>query len=294
MIRQQAIIAATDFSESAQRAVERAAQLSKEWGTSLTLVYVFNDSVWSSIKSIYDVNRWLTLDPVENARQRLAEMCVQLKHDFGISVEAQVLLGRASKEIQKFVISRKAGLLVIGEHGENWVSDAVLGGTALKVLEGAAIPILLVKKRVTGFYQSVAIATDFSPSASRAARLTSDMFPTARHHLIHAYRVPFESSMRMTGVPEDKIQHYREQAHLTAVRNLETFSLDSGYQAADELSRLALHGTLSSVVFEQAPDLKIDLIAIGKHGGGAIEELLLGSNTRNILYHSDCDVLLSP
>jgi len=39
--------------------------------------------------------------------------------------------------------------------------------------------------------------------------------------------------------------------------------------------------------------MQTDLVAIGKHGGGAFEEKLLGSVTQNVLYHAGCDVLLS-
>jgi nucleotide-binding universal stress UspA family protein len=185
-------------------------------------------------------------------------------------------------------------LLVVGEHGENWVRDAVIGGTALKVLEATHIPVLLVRQPVAGPYQRVIIATDFSESASRAARLALDLFPNSRHHLIHAYIVPFESSMRMGGAQEEDIRRYREQEYLTAQRNLDAFAVDCNYQAAEEFSRLALHGYPASVLFEQAQGMEADLIAIGKHGGGSFEEQLLGSVTQNILYHAECDVLLSP
>ncbi|MBK9159967.1 MAG: universal stress protein [Nitrosomonadales bacterium] len=294
MFRHRSIIAATDFSENAQQAVERAAKLAKEWGASLTLIHVFNDSVWSSISGIYDINRWEAFDPVQSAQKRLVEICAQLKHDFGITADTQILHGRASKEIQKIVISRDAGLVVVGKHGENWIRDAIVGGTALKLLESAHTPILLVKGRAIGHYQNIAIATDFSANARRASLMALEMFPDAWHHLIHAYHVPFESSMRMTRVKEERIQQYREQEYLRAVRNLEAFATDGKHLPAEKLSKLVLFGSPSSVIFEQVQNLKIDLIAIGKHGGGNAEQLLLGSVTQNVLYHSDCDVLISP
>jgi len=288
------IIAATDFSENARRAVEQAARLAKEWNAALTLVHVFNDSVWSGIKKIYDLSRWSTSNPVESAQQRLAATCNQLTRDFGVTVDAEVLVGRASKEIHRFVTARHAELLVVGEHGENWLRDAVLGGTALKVLEASHIPVLLVRQTAVGPYQRIIIATDFSETATRAARLALDLFPDARHHLVHAYVVPFESRMRMGGAQEEDIRHYREQEYVKAAQNLEAFAVDCDYHAAAEFSRLALYGYPASVLFEQAQGMEADLIAIGKHGGGPFEEQLLGSVTQNVLYHAGCDVLLSP
>lgn len=288
------IVAATDFSENARRAVEQAAHLAHTWHATLILLHVFNDSTWASLKAIYDLNRWMISDPVESARQRLEAIRAQLAHDFGVTVDAHVLVGRASREIHSFVMKHQPGLLVVGEHGENWVRDAVLGGTALKVLEAAHIPVLLVRRATTGAYQRVIIATDFSENATRTAHLAMALFPDAPHYLVHAYVVPFEASMRMGGAQEEDIQRYREQEYLTAVRNLEAFAVDCDYRAAGEFSKLALYGHPASVLFEQVQDMETDLIAIGKHGGGAFEEKLLGSVTQNVLYHAGCDVLLSP
>ncbi len=294
MPRPQAIIAATDFSVSAQRAVEQAARLAKEWNAALTLVHVFNDSAWASIKAIYDLSRWETSNPTASARQKLAAICAELARDYGVSANAEVLTGRASREIHRFVTSHRAGLLVVGEHGENWLRDAVLGGTALKVLEATQIPVLLVRQPAVGAYRRIVIATDFSEIATRTARLAIELFPVARHHLVHAYVVPFESRMRMGGAQEEDIEHYREQEYVKAARNLEAFAVDCDYHAAAEFSRLALYGYPASVLFEQAQGMEADLIAIGKHGGSAFEEQLLGSVTQNVLYHAGCDVLLSP
>lgn len=294
MPRPQAIIAATDFSASAQRAVEQAARLAKQWHAALTIAHVFNDSAWASIKAVYDLSRWEASDPAASARHKLAAICAELVRDFGVSADAEVLVGRASQKIREFVASRRAELLVVGEHGENWLRDAVLGGTALKVLEATHIPVLLVRQPAVGAYRRIVIATDFSATATRAARLALELFPEARHHLIHAYVVPFEARMRMGGAQEEDIQHYREQEYLKAARNLEAFAVDCDYRAAAEFSRLALYGYPASVLFEQAQGMEADLIVIGKHGGGAFEEKLLGSVTQNILYHAGCDVLLSP
>lgn len=292
MSRPQTIVAATDFSENAQRAVQQAAHLARAWDARLILVHVFNDSVWASLKAVYDFSGWSNIKPVDTARTRLAALGEQVARDSAVQVETEVLIGRASQQIGAFVAARPAELLVVGEHGENWVRDAVLGGTALKVLEATHIPVLLVRRPAAGSYQRILIATDFSANATRTAHLAMALFPDAYHHLIHAYVVPFEASMRMGGAQEEDIQRYRKQEYLKAAANLEAFAVDCDYRAAAEFSRLALHGNPASVLFEQAQEA--DLIAIGKHGGGSFEEKLLGSVTQNVLYHAACDVLLSP
>lgn len=289
-----AIVAATDFSESAQLAVKQAAQLAKQWNATLTLIHVFNDSAWSSIKKIHDLSSWSTSSPVESARQRLAAICNQLTHDFGVTVDAQVLVGCASKEIHKFVMSHQAGLLVVGEHGENWIRDAVLGGTALKVLEAARIPVLLVRRMQSAPYRDILIATDCGPASERAACLALACFPEAKLALIYAWLVPFEASMRMGGAQDEDIERYRASEFQTAAA-----ALDALVRRCDEkmpttrMAQLALHGSPAAVVFAQARARGSDLIVVGKHGGHELDERLLGSVTQNILYYAECDVLLS-
>ncbi len=294
MTAPQSIIAATDFSATATRAVRQAARLARAWGARLTLVHVFNDSAWASLRAVYDLPGWSDVNPALSQRARLAQLGEQIAGEFGVAVDVEMLSGRASLRIGDIVAARQAGLLVVGEHGENWLRDLVLGGTALKVLEASRIPVLLVRQTEAALYRDIVIATDFSPAAKRAARLALDCFPEARHALVHAWLVPFEASMRMGGAREEDIERYREREFADAAGALEAFaqSCERG-MVEDRLERLALHGSSAAVLFEQVRARSSDLIVIGKHGGKYVEEQLLGSVTQNVLYHADCDVLLS-
>lgn len=290
----QSIIAATDFSASATSAVRQAAHLARAWGASLTLVHVFNDSAWASLRAVYDLPGWSEVRPAAGQRARLQQLAEQIADEFGVAVDSEMPSGRASLQIGAVVAARRAQLLVVGEHGENWLRDMVLGGTALKVLEATRVPVLLVRRTEAAPYRDIVIATDFSPAAKRAARMALDCFPQARHALVHAWLVPFEASMRMGGARDEDIERYRAREFADAAGALEAFARSCESDLIeDRLERLALHGSPASVVFEQVRARGSDLIAIGKHGGRYGEELLLGSVTQNILYHAECDVLLS-
>ena len=293
MTAPQTIVAATDFSENANRAVRQAAYLAKSWHARLIIVHVFNDSVWASLKAIYSVQAWSSQEPLKTATLRLERLCRETAEEFGIQAESELLRGRASQQIGEIVAARQAGLLVVGEHGENWVSDVVLGGTALKVLELTPIPVLLVRRSEPGTYRDIVITTDFSTAAERGARLALKHFPPAQCVMVHAWLVPLEASLRMGGAQQEDIERYREREFAQASAELEAFAQRCGAgmaTASPEL--LALHGSPAAVVFEQVRARGSDLIVIGKHGGSALDERLLGSVTQNILYHADCDVLM--
>jgi nucleotide-binding universal stress UspA family protein len=286
------IIAATDFSESATRAVRQAAHLAHAWGAKLILVHVFNDSVWASLRAVYDLPGWNDVKPVVNQRARLMKLAAEIARDLSLSVETELLTGRASQQIGEVVAACKADLLVVGEHGENWVNDIVLGGTALKVIEAARVPVLLVRREQPALYRDIVIAADFSASSERAARFALDAFPSAQKVLIHAWLVPLETSMRLGGAREEDIEHFRARAFAQAEGGLASLMRQVDDQSG-RLQPLALQGSPASVIFDQAEARGSDLIVIGKHGGSALDERLLGSVTQNILYHAECDVLLS-
>ncbi|MDP1636053.1 MAG: universal stress protein, partial [Gallionellaceae bacterium] len=106
----------------------------------------------------------------------------------------------------------------------------------------------------------------------------------------HAWLVPLEASLRMGGAQEEDIERFREREFARAGAGLEDFAQRCG---AGSPELLALHGSPAAVVFEQVRARGSDLIVIGKHGGTALDERLLGSVTQNILYHSECDVLMA-
>ncbi len=54
-----------------------------------------------------------------------------------------------------------------------------------------------------------------------------------------------------------------------------------------------LHGDASVSILTLEQELDCDLIILGKHGQGVLEELLLGSVTKHILAESSCDVLVA-
>ncbi len=285
------IVVATDFSDGARHALRRAALIARRSGAPLVVVHVFNDGLWASIRAELGLVRDAAGHTAEAAQARLAQLRDELLAEFGAAfpVRTEMLSGRAARAIGEYLTALPARLLVVGEHGENWVREAVLGGTALKLLENTRLPVLLVRRPATGEYARIVVATDFSPTADRAAQLAQATFPEAWHCLLHAYSVHFEGRMRLASASDADIERYREHERINALNRMQTFV--ARHRPAEPL---LVHGYPATALLEQARTLEADLIVLGKHGGGTLEENLLGSVTQNVLYHAGCDVLLSP
>ncbi len=286
------IVAATDLSPASKIAVEQAALLAKQFGAELVLLHVFNDGFWSTIKAIYSAEHWMDTEPVLVARTLLSQQVEEIAKRHGIRVRGDTRTGRAAREINTFGHEQDAQLIVVGEHGEDWIGDAVIGGTALKVLKRANCPVLLVRRPASVGFSKILVATDFSDNAERAAQLSLRWFPHAQQQLVHAYFVAFEGRMRLAGASDDDIERYRD--HEVSRAELKIQDQINALKAKTSVGKLLIRGAPAPVLIAQAERLEADLIVIGKHGGTVLDEVLLGSVTHNVLYQVGCNVLLVP
>ncbi|MDZ7809638.1 MAG: universal stress protein [Arhodomonas sp.] len=60
-----------------------------------------------------------------------------------------------------------------------------------------------------------------------------------------------------------------------------------------KVRRSVHHGYPARVILEQANAMGCDLVVMGKHGRGAVEDALVGSVTRHVLSQAGCDVLVA-
>lgn len=285
------VIVATDFSDGAAIAVERAAALARSLGTRLHALHVFNDGIWATLTQLYNTAHWQGGDPVLATRRRLSEMVADLARRHGIEALAESATGSAATEIARFARAQEACLLVIGKQGEHWIADAVLGETALKLVKNADLPVLVARDKPRREMRRLLVATDYSENALRAAKAARALFPQAQVRLVNAFTVAFEGRMRLAGASDDDIESYRVIERARAEQGMRRFVAELGAGANVETS--VTHGFPASALLELAA-IDVDLIVLGRHGGSNAEERLLGSVTRNVLYHAACDVLLVP
>jgi nucleotide-binding universal stress UspA family protein len=161
------IVAATDFSEFAERAVRRAARIARQHHAELHLLHVVRP---------LDLYPGLTLGPDEFGQQdqdlqqqeqtRLEAMASSLSGEFGIRIHPVTRIGRAHAEIAAYAQSVSADLVVAGARGESSLMDLILGSTASRLLRLAACPVLIVRNPADGPYRRVLAPVDFSPVAA--------------------------------------------------------------------------------------------------------------------------------
>lgn len=288
------LLAATDFSDPARHALERAAQLAATHnGARLTLTHVISSSMLERLRGLMQDEAPTVKDRLlHEAQAALAEQAAHLSEKYACPVETLLRQGPALNVIPDLADELQADLLVMGVRGAHFVHEFLIGSTTERVLRKTLRPMLAVKQRPQGAYRRVLVPVDFSPHAAVAATTAHAWLPHAEIVLLHAFGVEMESTLRFASVAEEQIHEYRARAREAAFDSMRQF-VEALPIPASRLTRMIVHGAPTLQILEHEQSLDIDLIAMGKHGQSALEELLLGSVTKHVLAYSSSDVLVA-
>ena len=288
------IVVATDFSDGASDAFERALLLARTEGRDVALVHSLGLDVpayWMGVIG----EQWSLVErhSEAHARRQLEALAVRARSAHGVDVEIRVERGFASASIADTAESMSAALVVAGAHGAGLVHRILLGSTSSRLVRKCTGPVLVVKRRPDGPYRRVLVPIDFSAAAFDCIRMALEHAPAAALTLLHAASVPFCIQMREAGISEDLIATYevagREQAHARLREIARVAGLDPGSHA-----EVVVTGDASQSICNHAESINADLIVMGKRGLHVTEHLLLGGVTRHVLAQAGCDVLVVP
>jgi nucleotide-binding universal stress UspA family protein len=283
------ILAATDFSDQAGRAVERAALLAREHGATLHLVHVVPVISWKMFGRTLVEHPLITEKHlVDAARHRLDQLTVDVHQRHAIDVRCSIEIGRPHQRIAEYARNQGIDLTVLGPHAESLMRDLFVGTTARNFLHKGRQPALIAQVVSDAPYERVLLAVDFSDVSKIALEAALRIAPEAAIHALHVYDVLFEGKMRYAGVAQNVIQQYRDAAEQEAWRLMREF-LDG---SEDRIAPVVQYGHPARVVLDEAQKLQADLIVMGKRGRSDLDELFLGSTTENIMLELDRDLLL--
>lgn len=139
------ILVSTDFSATADTALEYATTLASRLGASIRLLHVFEDPYVAGFyaSELYvpmpaDVRERLLTD----IRRQLAE---RLPNTAAVTATSEVSEGVPAEAIVEHARDHGADLIVMGTHGRRGLSHVLLGSVAERVLRTAPCPVLVVR-----------------------------------------------------------------------------------------------------------------------------------------------------
>lgn len=291
----QSLLVATDFSERSGRAERRAAMLCASHGCNTAeivtvvepeqldgLARLTNRSPEQAKALVADV----VLRELQTRASELFKVCTA-------KFTGTVRFGQPANEISIKSEEVFSDLIVIGAHGGNFFTDIFLGNTADKLIRRCRRPLLIVKNEPASPYRNILVPIDFSDDSRQAAQLALQIEPQAGITFLHAYDVLFASKMSYAGVSKDAINHYRIKARQEAILALNKF-IDDLNVPQRRIMRDVVLGHPNAIVRDHAEKMQTDLIVIGKHGRSRIEELIVGSVTRDTIDWTKCDIIIVP
>ncbi len=288
------ILVATDLSSHAGRAETRAAMLAQSLGVGkLVLIHVVPQLPLEALTSLLERTPLETEQRlVDTAGAALRERARRLSEKFGIVTGTAVRIGRPHVEIVEEADALNAGLVVVGGYGAHLVRELFLGATAEKVLRKCQRPVLMVKQEPLSPYKRLLVPVDFSPSSVRALDWAQAVVGGAEIMLTHIYEVPYESTLCYAGIEEGAYASLRDSARRQAEQAIDAL-LEKRTLPRFGFYRRIEHGHPAAVLRDLAEEVRPDLILMGKHGKSEVEELLLGSVTKHVLFETRCDLLVT-
>ncbi len=130
-----------DGSETSQRALLKACELSKEDGSEVSVLYV--------IPRYEEMVNFFKTEAISKSlyqeAEKIAESAKKLAAGRGVQIKAVVQEGHASEKILEIANKFKNDLIVMGTHGWRGMNKAIMGSTAERIIAYANCPILIVK-----------------------------------------------------------------------------------------------------------------------------------------------------
>ena len=286
------ILVATDFSTTAERAVERAAQLATQHQAALHLLHVVRP---------LDLYPALSLGPDElgehdealrQAEQSQLEATAKmLAARLGIQVDAASRIGRVHDGIAQHAEAIGADLVVVGARGENTLLDLLMGATASRLLRLLSRPVLVVRQPGAVPYGKVLVAVDLSPGSADVVHHARALAGAAKVEVLHVLGSEVELRLRRAKLAQADISGWLAHQRDEAVRRLDALLAD--LESGPGIGRTVSQGLASAEICRHAGESGADLIVLGRHGqGGALHDWMLGSVSKDVAFATRSDVLL--
>jgi len=159
----QKILYATDLSENSRLAFGYAVSLAKQYNAEMVVLHVIepvNPNTYVQISGAMGEAEWVNLQTeyensvVDNLGTKLRQFCSRMETAFDeINIKDENLLIRKGASVDEILSTAStigADMIVMGTHGYGMVKDALMGGTARRIVRRSAIPVLVIRSSEPG------------------------------------------------------------------------------------------------------------------------------------------------
>jgi len=276
------LLLATDLSARCDRALDRAAQLAREWQSTLVVMTVLETPERPDPLA---VPTWPPIE-TDESRRHLAQRQLQRDvADLRMPMHVRIAHGDAASTIGQAAADDGCDLIVTGMARNELFGRFLLGSTVEQLARTVPQPVLVVRNRAHGRYQRILVATDFSEASCHALHAAAHFFPGRELIVYHAHTIPFAGTAELA---RDRISHSIEVGECAAF-------LAGSNLPAEVRGRLQVaieDGGLESALGRYVREHDVDLAVLGTHGRTGLMNVLLGSTAARLLHWLPCDTMI--
>lgn len=295
MLEIRRILCPIDFSDASRHALAHAVLIGQWYGSHITALHVGSPMILPTPPVLFSESPGQVL-PGKTNRQEVEDHVLEwLSPARSAGLHSDVIIdeGNAAASILEHATSLSADLIVMGTHGRGGFERLMLGSVAEKVLRKAKCPVMTVPPPAVATsklpFARLLCPVDFSDSSIVALRFAFSLAQesNARLILLHVFEWPSDeaSARRVLETSE-----FHRQWEAETRQRLEALISDDVRNWCMPESKLAF-GKAYQQILSLAASEQVDLIVMGVQGRNALDLMLFGSTTNQVVRQASCPVL---
>jgi nucleotide-binding universal stress UspA family protein len=274
------ILVPTDFSKTADIAVNIASDIARKANAELILLHVVEEASGTSFRITGEVDvssgwedKLFTMKLIERSKKQIAKAFDDVKAT-GVKVRQELRVGTAFHGMRDIIAEQKVDLVVMGTAGRSKMEEMIIGSNTEKVVRHAKCPVLTVhKKPATTDFKNIVYATSMSKDEevfSRIVRKTQQIYDST----VHLVRVNTPGNFQRDVIVKKYMQDFAKKLQL------KNFTINIFNDLTEE----------EGIIYF-ADSLNADLIAMATHGRTGFAHVLAGSIAEDVVSHAKRPVL---
>ncbi|MFB6167218.1 MAG: universal stress protein [Haloferacaceae archaeon] len=279
----------TDGSECARVGARHGVRIADGFDATVHAVHVID--VGAGLTPLGLSQRTPARDDQRAAGEELINSVARLGDEIGVTVRTELIEGNPAESLHDYVTNNSIDFVAMGTRGRSNIERHLLGSVTERVVRTSPVPVLTARTEndletpVEQDYTDILLPT----RGGDGSELAVD------HAVSIAAR--FDATLHVIYVVDVRSQAAKHDTYELGelVDELRTAVTDAVTDRADEAgidTRVAIQqGTPHSAIQRYADDHGVDLIIMGTHGRGRVEQFLLGSITERTIRTADVPVV---
>lgn len=274
------ILVPTDFSKSAQTAIEVAVSIAQKANAQVILLHVVEGAGGNSFNVEGQIDQsagWedklFTMRMIEKGKKQM-EQAVENIRQAGVRVKSELRMGTPFHGMRTIINDHNVDLVVMGTAGATRSEDMIIGTNTEKVVRHSKCPVLTVQKKpATSDFKNIVYATAMSGEEevfSKIIRRTQQLYDST----IHLVRINTPGSFQRDVVVKKQMQDFAKKLQ---IRN---FTVNVFNDLSEE----------EGIIYF-ADSINADMIAMATHGRTGFAHVLAGSIAEEVVSHAKRPVL---